>query len=215
MKKSITILALTCIIGFSGLQSCKKDEPADANLPVAVDLGLSVKWASCNVGAASPKEFGNHYYWGSVTPVEDDGRSESPFLSGTPLVVNIVGTQYDVAHVSWGGSWVMPTRSQMQELIDNCTWESTTENGVIVYKVTGPNGNFIYLPAAGVLFENNDNANGEPFWQEPGIACYYWTGESCAPEYPNNAWGLRVLEDEKVIFGWNQEDGFSVRPVTK
>lgn len=107
----------------------------------AIDLGLSVKWASCNVGAQSPEEFGDYLQW--------DGS--------------------DLAHSALGGKWFMPTLEEGQELIDKCTWEWCELNGVTGYKVTGPNGNSIFLPATGWKHSNfSDDVS-------VGIEGNYWT----------------------------------------
>ena len=113
-----------------------------------VDLGLSVKWATCNVGASVPEQYGNYYAWGETKPKDEYTQSNSVTLeqnisdfSGNP--------QYDAATANWGGDWRMPTEAEMNELESKCTWEWIKQNGVRGYKVTGPNGNFIFLPAAG------------------------------------------------------------------
>ncbi len=74
---------------------------------------------------------------------------------------NISGTEYDVAHVKWGENWRMPTETEIQELCDRCTWTWTTFNGVNGYEVVGPNGNSIFLPAAGYRISTDVYARGE------------------------------------------------------
>ena len=73
---------------------------------------------------------------------------------------NISGTQYDVARVKWGGSWRMPTLAECKELINKCTWTWTTYNGVEGQKVTGPNGNSIFLPFAGYRYGAGVSSQG-------------------------------------------------------
>lgn len=120
-----------------------------------VDLGLpsGLKWASCNVGASSPEGYGGYYAWGETEEKSDyDADTYKWYIRYTGYVnigSNISGTQYDVAHVKWGGSWRMPTLDEIKELVNNCTWKWTTYNGVNGQLVTGPNGNSIFLPAAG------------------------------------------------------------------
>lgn len=109
----------------------------------AVDLGLSVKWAQYNYGASSASATGGYYLWGDPT------GSEVPLFYTPPSVNSISGTQYDIVRSKWGGNWRIPSRSEINELHSNCTWTSTTLNGVSVIKVTGPNGNSIYLPLTG------------------------------------------------------------------
>ena len=109
----------------------------------AVDLGLSVKWASFNYGASSVTATGGYYMWGDPT------GSGQPMFFTPPSVSSISGTQYDIVRRNWGGSWRIPTWAEINELYSNCTWTKTTLNGVSVLKVTGRNGAFIYLPFTG------------------------------------------------------------------
>ncbi len=113
-----------------------------------VDLGLSVKWATCNVGATTPEEYGDYYAWGETITKSSYTSSNYTYSSNSTTLPLFA----DVARVNWGGSWRMPTRAEQEELIDtnNCTWEWITQNGVKGYKVTSKkNGNSIFLPAAG------------------------------------------------------------------
>ena len=130
----------------------------NANGREYVDLGLSVKWATCNVGATSPEEYGDYFAWGETmtkeTYTEDNcptyGVSKSELQSqGIIDSEGNLTSQYDAAQTNWGGSWRMPTKAELEELLDECTWTWTKQNSVNGYKVTGPNGNSIFLPAAG------------------------------------------------------------------
>ena len=125
-----------------------------------VDLGLpsGLLWATCNVGAETPEAYGDYFAWGETTTKTDYSSSNCPTygLSISQLLsqgyIDSEGNltaQYDAATANWGGSWRMPTKDELYELKDNCTWEWITENGVNGYRVTGPNGNSIFLPAAG------------------------------------------------------------------
>lgn len=120
-----------------------------------VDLGLSVKWATCNVGAVSQEDKGDYFAWGETEVKED--YSERTYthirkILGKKRYIdigeNISGTQYDVARAKWGGYWRIPTLNEIKELTE-CEWEWISVNGVYGHKVTGPNGNSIFLPAAG------------------------------------------------------------------
>ena len=126
-----------------------------------VDLGLSVKWATCNVGANKPEEFGDYFAWGEVR-IKRDYTSDNyeystlkkGFFGGVKRVFdnigkNISGTQYDAAKFSWGSSWRLPTEDEIRELLEKCIWTWTTQGSKKGYKVTGLNGNSIFLPAAG------------------------------------------------------------------
>jgi hypothetical protein len=112
-----------------------------------VDLGLSVKWASFNVGASKPEEYGILFGWADVTG-KKTSTSNDDYPSASPPK-NIPGTEYDAAHVLWGGSWRLPTRDEQLELVEGCAWEKTELNGVAGYRVTGKNGNSIFLAASG------------------------------------------------------------------
>ena len=187
----------------------------------AVDLGLSVKWACRNVGASSPEEYGGYYAWGETeeksnyTPLtykyylgDLDGDEYYYDLNEYANIgSDISGTQYDVAHIKWGGSWRMPTLSEIMELVENCTWTWTTQNGVSGQLVTGPNGNSIFLPFAGIR-------NGtELCWH--GSRGYYWS--ATLGEYGSDlAYNLYFFAGRGY---WNEWDyrsiGFTVRPVTE
>ena len=113
-----------------------------------VDLGLSVKWATCNVGASQPHGYGNYYAWGETSTKSSYTTENSRTYD--KIMGDISGNStYDAARANWGGSWRMPTKKEMKELKNKCTWKWTTQSGVNGYKVTGPNGNSIFLPAAG------------------------------------------------------------------
>lgn len=140
------------------------DDQNKDELHEAVDLGLSVKWASCNVGASSPEDYGGYYAWGETEEKTDYDWSTYKWCKGhfdslTKYCTNrIYGTvdnkttldpEDDVAHVKWGGDWRMPTLTEIKELCEKCSWQWTEVNGVSGEKVTGPNGNSIFLPYAG------------------------------------------------------------------
>ena len=134
----------------------------------AVDLGLSVRWATHNVGAANQHEAGILCSWG-----DKDGTNTLTSSGYNQNVNEIAGNPaYDIATNLWNERWQIPTQEQWQELIDSCTWvynkASDSEHGVYGYTVTGPNGNSIYLPMydyviAGGTVETS-NSSG-----------YYWT----------------------------------------
>ena len=125
-----------------------------------VDLGLpsGLKWATCNVGANKPEDYGDYFAWGETMTKETYteyncptyGLSKSELQSqGYVDSEGNITSQYDTARAKWGGKWRMPTKAELQELLDKCTWSLMSQNGVEGYKVTGPNGNSIFLPAAG------------------------------------------------------------------
>ena len=130
-----------------------------------VDLGLSVKWATCNVGAIKPEDYGNHYAWGETSFMAgnnfDSIYENMSDIDGKP--------QYDVARKEWGGSWRIPKIAEFQELIDSCNWQWTRQNGINGYKITSKkNGNSIFLPASG--WRHYDTS----FYYR-GTLGYYWS----------------------------------------
>ena len=150
-----------------------------------VDLGLSVKWATCNVGADSPEEYGDYFAWGETTPKTTYNWSTYKYCNGSSSTMTkyCIKSSYgtvdnkttleltdDAARVNWGGKWRMPTRAEQDELrnTSNCTWTWTTQNGVKGYKVTSKkNGNSIFLPAAGCRIGGS--------LYDAGSDGYYWS----------------------------------------
>ena len=126
----------------------------------AVDLGLSVKWATCNVGADSPEDYGNYYAWGE-TETKDSYTSSNSVTYEVDMDDIAGDAEYDAATANWGSSWRMPTYDEMEELIDSCTWTWTRQNDVNGYLVTGPNANSIFLPAAGYRYGTSLYFRGE------------------------------------------------------
>lgn len=111
----------------------------------AVDLGLSVNWAECNVGAENPWDAGQYFLWGDPSGQKD--AAEMPFDVNT--MGDIVGSPKDMAKANMGGDWRMPTSDELKELEVNCTWEVESRNNVRGFKVTGKNGVSIFVPAIG------------------------------------------------------------------
>lgn len=163
----------------------------------AVDLGLSVKWADMNVGASKPEDYGGHYYWG-------DTNMWSDYYNRVDTPEDISGTQYDIAHVKWGGSWHLPTMEQINELLSQCTLFWTSQNGVNGLLVTGPNGNTIFLPATG---QREYNLIKNP---EEG---HYWSSK-LYKQFDGNAFSLFFSDTEWNNIYQARALGFSVRPVT-
>lgn len=142
-------------------QDIPVDEPTTHDAGYAVDLGLpsGVKWANCNVGASSPEGFGGYYAWGETFEKESYAITDYTYYKSSKqewvdIGTNISGTRYDVACQKWGGDWRMPTKEEIEELIDECSWQWTSINKVNGYRITGPNGNSIFIPAAGYRVDN-------------------------------------------------------------
>ena len=233
MKK--TLLILSAMILFFG--GCTKDKEYEANTQVIitdgrveeveeseeddeddytglingykyVDLGLpsGIKWATCNVGADSPEEYGDYYAWGE-TETKSEYTEDNCSTYGEQMSDISGNARYDVARKKWGGTWRIPTKAEQQELLDNCEWEWTTQNGVNGYKVTGPNGNHIFLPAAGYRYGSSlDYA---------GSYGYYWSSTPYSSS-TNGAYLLLFRSSHHNADYYNyRNDGYTVRPLTE
>lgn len=118
----------------------------DDNHPHAIDLGIGTLWACCNVDADSPLQTGGYYAWGETEPKDYYGMSNH---LAKDVKTDIASTSRDVAHVKWGDKWRMPSEAQIQELKDKCKYQWVVIDGVYGGMFTGPNGNSIFMPAAG------------------------------------------------------------------
>ena len=167
-----------------------------------VDLGLSVKWATCNVGANSPSDYGDYYAWGE-TSTKSSYTEENSSTFGKSMG-NIGGnSSYDVARYRWGGSWRMPTKAELEELKTKCTWTWTTQGGHNGYKVTGKNGKSIFLPAAGWRYGASPDYVGE--------YGYFWS----STPYESGFGNAFYLSSGHGV-GWASRGyGWSVRPVVE
>ena len=168
-----------------------------------VDLGLSsgTLWASCNVDAEQPEQYGGYYSWGELE--EKDAYTRSNYKYGNvDLGQCISATQYDVAYIKSNGKLCMPSRDQFHELLDECTWTRGKKNGVEGYYAEGPNGNRLFFPLSGGKGEF-----GNHYMCERG---YYWTGsnvnKSCAVRFDLNPSEIYFYNGEKF-------DGRPIRPV--
>ena len=202
---------MVAIVAFFGVRAYNNISAKQAQLTGTingheyVDLGLSVKWATCNVGASSPSDYGNYYAWGETSAkssyTEDNYKYHKVYIGD-----DISETKYDAARANWGGTWRMPTLDEMKELKEKCTWTWTTLNGVNGRRVTGPNGKSIFLPAADADYRNG----GGVYYSGP--CGYYWSaalgGSSSYADY---------LYFSSGGYGWdfnNRYRGLSVRPVS-
>ena len=170
---------------------------------VAVDIGLSVLWATYNVGADSPEEYGDYFAWGEIYPKDNYTSKNSVTYNKT--MSDISGyIQYDAATANWGDDWRIPTKAEMKELLDNCSWTWTSLNGVNGAQVTGPNGNKIFFPAAGFYTGTTLNSEGEV------VATW-----SSTPTYMStySADLLVFMTNNYEIDAFGREDGLTIRPV--
>lgn len=172
-----------------------------------VDLGLpsGLKWAVHNVGASAAEDYGDYYAWGEIE-TKDSYTQQNSVTYGMPMEDISGDPQYDVARALWGETWRLPTRDEQKELLDNCTWEWTSQNGVNGYLVTGSNDNSIFLPAAGYK-ENSSHT-------EVGEYGYYW---SSTPQSNSNlgAYYLYMSESSKLSYYYARVAGQSVRAVSE
>ncbi len=177
----------------------------------AVDLGLSVKWADVNVDMG----YDDNAALTPENPQDDDSRmlecligwgdptgvNRSTLDSSYPQVNSISGTSYDVATVKWGKRWRIPTQSEYQELLSDCSWVWEERNGSYGYKVTGPNGNSIFLPTTGFR-------DGSSYYKdESGL---YWAATMAEDSYPY----FLLLDDSiKELRSMYKHKGYAIRPV--
>ena len=198
--------------------------------PSLVDLGLSVKWASCNLGASKPTEYGGYYQWAGTEDVSETSFIDNcPYHTGSDYksgwtkyntkssygtVDNktVLEPMDDAASVALGGNWRIPTDTEWSELINrsNCSWTWTTIDGVDGYKVqskkSGYTDNWIFLPAAGYRYNNglyNVGSHGG-----------YWSS-SLYTDVPFRAYSERFRSGSFVRYENEREDGLSIRPVSE
>ena len=192
------------------------------------DLGLpsGTLWATCNVGADVPEDFGDYFAWGETAP--KSVYSWSNYKYGALVSDRYAFTKYcsdsiygfngfvdsltflepsdDAATANWGADWRMPTGKEWQELFDKTTYMWTDLNGVKGWCFTGFNGNSIFLPAAGYWWDSSFNGDG---------GSIYWSN-SLNTTYPNRAWAYYANTETFHLCGSNERNsGQSVRPVRK
>ena len=174
-----------------------------------VDLGLpsGLKWATHNVGANAPEKYGNYFSWGEISPKNEYNTSSTMGVQMTDFSGN---PQYDAATSNWGDTWRMPTKAEMEELIALCEWTSVQKNGVLGVKVTGPNGNCLFLPAAG-------HAYG-PSIYFIDYGCYCWSSSPYDSSDNKLAYFLSYDIDTGFYEGIGHSEryyGLPIRPVSE
>lgn len=183
-----------------------------------VDLGLSVKWATCNVGASKPEECGDYFAWGETTPKTNYSWSTYRYCKGVYATITKYCTSRsygsidrltqlelsdDAAHVNWGRDWRMPTYEEQKELRNKCIWKWTTQNGVNGYQVISKlNGNSIFLPATGYRYANSVRRKGK--------LCFLWSSSLFYDQYAFCLTSPTVVEK---VFNNYRYYGLCVRPV--
>lgn len=186
-----------------------------------VDLGLSVKWATCNVGATRPDEYGDYFAWGEIgdevkirynwtTYKYCNGSSNSltkyDYYTDKKSKLDLSD---DAAYVNWGTSWRMPTKAEFTELLNSCIWTWTQSNGVYGYNVKGPSGNSIFVPASGWIGDSGSVTGANTYG-------YYWTSERYGgngSSYNYNAYYLYFYSGRQQIQDGQRCNGYFVRPV--
>ena len=222
MKRFLTLLLIASTLAFIN-QSCKPEpeEPIEENNNIEeneesingheyVDLGLpsGLKWATCNVGAESPEDYGDYFAWGETEP-KSEYTDDNSVTHGKQMSDISGNARYDAATSNWGGTWRMPTYIEIKELNDNCTWTWTTQKGVNGCIVTGPNGKQIFLPAAGSHGYSLYSA-GE--WGE------YWSSTPLDDEEDDDdseAYELTLTDSWGLVVDSHRYWGQSVRPVSE
>ena len=194
-------------------------QPSDIR---AVDLGLSVRWASANLGARTEYENGYFIAWGELTPKEaghydwesyllckevyEDNRDYSKFSKyvtdskwGEVDGKTRLDLEDDAAHAFMGGNWRMPTTEECQELIDNCTFENVGMYGRTLMKATGPNGNYILFPHTGTTKVTN--------------AIYCWTSDLSVVDHHATCFNINYISEEANISWYDRYAGLTIRAV--
>lgn len=215
---AVTIAAI--VIGFFIFNSPSKSQLNTINGHEWVDLGLSVKWATCNVGANRPSDYGGYYAWGEISTKSEynydnyfdyvgiwewpDDTSFKKYKGENKKIEPQSG--HDTARENWGGTWRMPTDEEFNELIEKCIWIWTNQNGHNGYKITGPSGQSIFLPASG--------------WKEDTEVKYagehgdYWTNVRNWEGYNGISLGMDI-QYYSVSPLWGRANGMNIRPVTE
>ena len=242
MKKIVLLMAFTLPIVFMSCDD-NKDEPVTSDNHEYVDLGLpsGTLWATCNVGANSPEEYGDYFAWGETVPKELYDWSnykwwkwEWDSISSDFITADVTWYKYyyrdwennayvegdnkmeldpedDAAYVNWGARWRMPTLEQINELVEYCDWQWTSKNDVNGQLITGPNGKTIFLPAAG--------GPADVLYYD-GISGYYWSRTLCSQEKYNivgidqkSAYIMYIDLWDNEVWYEHRFYGNSVRPV--
>ena len=189
----------------------------------AVDLGLpsGTLWADRNVGADSPEDYGDYFAWGETSTKNTYDWDTYKWCRGSEYTMTkystdsfygtvdnktVLDLKDDAAYINMGKKWRMPTDDEQEELKSKCTWTWTSQNGAEGYKVTGPNGNSIFLPAAGYRYDSSlGNA---------GSYGYYWSA-SLYESHPNRARYLYFYSSDHYTYYGHRYNGYTVRAVAR
>ena len=192
--------------------------------PEIVDMGLSVKWGSFNLGATKPEEYGSYYAWGETDPKKvyawstykwsKNGSSSefTKYISPGPAssIYTPLDKEDDAAVVGLGGKWRMPSVQEFEELKNNCTWTKKSLNGIAGYEAkSNKNGKTLFFPFTGTMVEEkvvNQKVDG-----------YFWSSSLInASNTSSQAVYLQVFSSETIATSGNNRCwGYSIRPVYK
>ncbi len=192
------VITLAGMLAISGISNNAFGQSGTLNGHEYVDLGLpsGTKWATCNVGATSPKEYGDYFAWGETKPKSTYTEETYMYFSNPEALPSTV----DAATANWGSAWRMPTEVEWEELWSKCKW-TWMSNG---YKVVGPNGNGIFLPTAGA--RDGSELSGA------GSSGYYWSS-SLYSDGTGGVWGLDINSDGCGMSYYDRYYGLTVRAV--
>lgn len=181
----------------------KLDATGELNGHSFVDLGLpsGLLWATCNVGATNPEDYGDYFAWGETESKEKYTEETYTYSDNNLTLPSRVA---DAATANWGEGWRMPTKEEMEELDCNCTYKWAKQNGVRGRLLTGPHGNSIFLPAAGYRVHGR--------CQKDGFDGYYWSS-SLRKFFTSYAWRLEFDSGGCLVYYHSRYYGYSVRAV--
>lgn len=237
MKRTVTLFFSILAVMAMAVSCAKEDTTTSISLPKLVDLGLSVKWADCNLGASKPEEYGGFYQWAGTKDVTDrniyldesncpyhtgsdnitgwtkyvpSGKSSSWSGSGSPDNKTVLDPKDDVAHVKLGGKWRMPTFEEWDELEKNCASEQTTLNGVQGWKFTSKKPGYTdkWIFLPAAGYRLYDEVFGA------GSGGYYWSA-SLYSDNPDYAFIFMFYLGNGGTYIANRCNGQSVRPVSE
>ena len=242
MKKILLLMAFALPFVFISCDD-DKDEPSAQDGHEYVDLGLpsGTMWATCNIGANTPEEYGDYFSWGETAPKDlyDCTNYKWWLYEATPIndfsylvketwykyysqnwtdngtvdgdFKTMLDPEDDAAYVNWGPKWRTPSLAQIQELMEKCNWEFIQRKGVNGYLVTGPNRKSIFLPASGGYSDKIFNDRRYG---------YYWSRMRCSPNIlpieaadQGEAYIMFFSSSSKEVWYDHRYDGIPVRPV--
>lgn len=220
VKDGNATITATTLNGHTATCTIKVQSSGTPGVYDAIDLGLSVKWASFNVGATKPEEYGDYFAWGEIETKSSYNWSSYKWCNGPESItkynsqtyygnvdnLNLLQSEDDVAHVKWGGNWRMPTTEEYNELVRNCNVVWTKIKGKEGIKLTSKiNGYCIFFPAAG--YHRND------IIELDGNDGRYWSSTLFSTDGNCGHFLFFRPDSNSNTLGQVRCDGLSVRPV--